>query len=210
MQTTTPPDLRRELFGAQDWYADLVSDVRPDQLHDGTPCTEFDVRQLLAHVSAVFDKVTAFATQYRDPWADSDPSPDGVAAEIERLAQQVVDGRPAPEQAKALRDKTDQARLAWSDEVLDTPIQLRWGPLLPGRVVTGIYLMEILAHSWDLAVATGRPAEAPGDLGAMGLAAARSALGEDRTGFPFRPPVTPVPGAGPTEVMANWTGRRRV
>lgn len=208
MQTTTAPDLRQEMFAAQDWYADLAAAVRADQLHDSTPCTEYDVRALMTHVSVVFDKVTAFATEHRDPWADADRSPEAVAREIEQLAQERVDGRSAEDQAKALRYKTDAARAAWSDEVLDTPIQLAWGPLLPGRVVTSIYLMEVLVHSWDLAVATGQPAEAPDDLGTLGLAAARAAMGEDRTGFPFGPPVQPAPGAGPTEQMANWTGRR--
>jgi uncharacterized protein (TIGR03086 family) len=208
MPTTTPPEVRQELFAAQDWCADLAERVRPDQLAEPTPCTELDVRLLLAHISVVFDKITAFATEHRDPHYHGELSPEQLSLERERLAREVVDGRTGEQLARSLRDKTEAARAAWTDEVLDTPIQLGWGPLLPGRVVAAIYLMETLAHSWDLAVATGQPAEAPGDLGHAGLAAARATLPEERAAFPFEPPVTPATDAGPTEQMANWTGRR--
>ncbi len=208
MNTPIAPDLRSELFAAQDWYADLVAAVGPAQLRDPTPCTDYDVRRLLTHVSTVFDKVTGFAAEHRDPYADQDRSPEALTAASERLARERIDERTAPEQADALRSKTKEAREAWQENVLDTPIQLGWGPLVPGRVVTGIYLMEVLAHAWDLATATGRPSEAPDGLGVAGLAAARAGLPADRTGFPFGPAVEPAADAGPTEQLANWTGRR--
>src|SRR5919202_5610011 len=37
----------------------VVSGVRPDQLGDPTPCTEYDVRQLLGHMVTVLRRVTA-------------------------------------------------------------------------------------------------------------------------------------------------------
>ena len=83
--------------------------------------------------------------------------------------------------------------------------------MLPGRVVTAIYLMEVLSHAWDLATATGQPSEAPGGLGHAGLAAARAGLPAEprgiEHGIPFGPVVESAPDAGPTEQMVNWTGR---
>ena len=96
------------------------------------------------------------------------------------------------ELAESVRAQTSRAREVWTDAVLDTPIQLGWGPVLPGRVVTAIYLMEVLSHAWDLATATGQPSEAPGGLGHAGLVAARAGLPAEPRGIEHGIPFGPV------------------
>lgn len=209
--TLTAPDLRTELATAQDWYADLVAAVRDDQLDGPTPCTEFDVRQLLAHMSVVQEKIVGFATEHRDTLADHDEPQAIRDASAEQRATAHVDGLTPDARADAARAWAQQARTVWTDDVLDTPIQLGWGPVLPGRIVAAIYLMEVLTHSWDLATATGQPSTAPGALGEAGLAAARMILPESprgaAAGVPFGPVVVPAADADATEQMVNWTGR---
>lgn len=210
--STTAPDLRQHLFAAQAWYADLVEAVADDQRHNPTPCTDFDVRALLAHMDTVNRKVTGFGLEHRDIMSDHDAPVQQRAADAEAYASDHIDNRSATELADAVRTESTAAQQAWTDDVLDTPIQLGWGPVLPGRVVTAIYVMEVLTHAWDLATATGQPAEAPGGLGQVGLAAARASLpdemprGADK-GVPFGPKVTAAADAGPTEQTVNWTGR---
>ena len=210
--TPTTPDLREPLFAAQAWAATIVENVRMDQLDASTPCRDFDVRALLAHMSTVDTKIIGFATDHRDVLRDHDATPAEQAAAAEAWAVEHVDDRTLQEVACAIREKSASARTVWTDDVLDTPIQLGWGPILPGSIVTGIYVMEVLTHAWDLAMATGQPSEAPGGLGTIGLAAARASLPDDMPrgiahGVPFGPKVVSAAGAGPTESMVNWTGR---
>ena len=210
--TPAAPDLREALFDAEDWVADLVAGLDTGRLGDPTPCPGYDVRGLLTHILAVQAKVVGFATDHRDVLRDPDASPEAFAQQAEAYAVEHVDGRSAAELAHAVRARTAQAREVWGEETLDIPMQLGWGPVLPGRIVTGIYLFEILTHGWDLATATGQPSEAPGGLGELGLGAAMASLPDEmprgiELGVPFGPKVTPAPDAGPTERMVNWTGR---
>jgi len=96
------------------------------------------------------------------------------------------------------------------DAILDRAVTAPWGRV-PGRVAMYGYLSETLVHGWDLAVATGQPAEAPTEIAEASLAAAPRLLpAEPRGGHvPFAPPVQPAPDAGPTERLANWSGRAR-
>lgn len=208
---TIAPDLRAPLFAAQDWVADLIAHVSDDQLTDQTPCHDFDVRMLLAHLAMVQEKIVAFGTDHRDPYLGHGQTPEQLSEIGERLIVEHVDGRTPAERSQQTRERTQAARVAWTDDVLDTPIQLGWGPVLPGRIVSAIYLMEVLAHGWDLATATGQVAEAPPGVGEAGLAAAPLALPAEprgmEHGIPFGPVVVSVPDAGPTERLANWTGR---
>ena len=53
-------DLRQELFGAQDWVAELISNTKPEQYSLPTPCSEFTVKDLLDHYMCVCDKIESF------------------------------------------------------------------------------------------------------------------------------------------------------
>ncbi len=209
---TPAPDLRPQLFAAQEWYATLVAAVSEAQRTHPTPCPGFDVRGLLSHMTTVNGKITGFAIEHRDVFRDHDVEPGELARRAEDHARTHIDGHTPAQLADAVRAESAAAQRVWTDEVLDTPIQLGWGPVLPGRVVTAIYLMEVLAHAWDLATATGQPSEAPDGLGPVGLAAAMACLPDEmprgiENGVPFDPKVTPAADAGPTEAMVNWTGR---
>lgn len=204
-------DLRGPLFAAQEWVAALLEGVGPQQLSNPTPCTDYDVRELIAHLALVQDKITGFGTDHRDLYRDHSMSPEQLTAAAEALAVACVDDVAPDQWATQSRARTAAAVESWTDDVLDTPIQLGWGPILPGRIVAGIYLMEVLAHGWDLATATGQPSEAPHAVAQVGLLAAQQGLPEAprgvEVGVPFGEVVPAAPDAGPTERLANWTGR---
>ena len=83
-----------------------------------------------------------------------------------------------------------------------------WGSV-PGAGAIWGYLNETLVHGWDLAVATGQPSEADPDLAGAALAAAQRFIPAGPRGpeVPFGDAVSPAPDAGPTEQLANWSGR---
>ena len=67
-------------------------------------------------------------------------------------------------------------------------------------------------HGWDLAVATGQDSEADPELAEAvlaGRAAGRSRPSRAAGHVPFAAVVESAPGAGPTERLANWSGRPR-
>ncbi|WP_052466054.1 maleylpyruvate isomerase N-terminal domain-containing protein [Mobilicoccus massiliensis] len=135
-ETTHAPDLRSQLFAAQEWYASLVEGVDDARLGAATGCAEFDVRALQTHMTTVFDKIVGLATDKRDPYAAEGGMTDDDAEQMrERLAGERIDGVAPTERAAWLRGRIDEARDAWTDEVLDEPIQVGWGPVMPGRVV---------------------------------------------------------------------------
>lgn len=193
--TTAPaaPDPRALYRAAQDWVTTLVAAVGPDQLDDATPCSEWDVRTLLGHLVATVDRARVIG-EGREPF--SVPSvvtgvPDDAWSA--RLARAVADFWPG-----------------WSDDArLDATLTAPWG-LASGRGVLFGYAQEAVVHGWDLALATGQDAEAPGGLGAELLAAARDRVpAEPRGGpVPFGPVVTPGDDAGATEQLAAWLGHR--
>lgn len=185
------PDLRAALARTQHWVAELVGAVTPEQLALPTPCAEFDVAQLVAHLYGVADRLEAMG-QGR-PAAS-------VPAFVEDLPADLAAG---------YRERAARSQAAWDDDAaLTRVVAAPFGPL-PGSQVIGVYVSEQLTHGWDLAVATSRPAEAPADLVALGEAAIRVVLDPIPRGgpVPFGPAVAPPADVGPTGRLAAYLGR---
>lgn len=184
------PDLRDAVHAAQQWVASLLEGVRPEQLAGPTPCADFDVDALVRHVFGVADRLVVMGA--------GRPASD-AAASIPALPDDVV---------AAYRARVEQGRAAWADPAaLGRVVEAPFGAV-PGAAVLGVYLAENLAHGWDLATATGQDAEADPALVGPADATMRQVLPPSgRDGFPFAAPVEPAADAGPTERLANWTGR---
>lgn len=185
------PDFRPDLDAAQTWMADLITAVRPAQLDAATPCTEYDVRDLVQHIAALPAKVAAVA-------AGDNP--------LELPSQVAID---ADGVGAAYRADAKEALDLWSDDdLLTTTLTAPWGPA-PGGLALGGFVMETVAHGWDLAVATGLDPEADPALAATAHAIGEQALdGVPRgPGLPFGEEVDPPADAGPTTRLAAFLGR---
>ncbi len=187
-----PPDHRAAVFAAQRWVAVLIDGLTRDQFGLPTPCPEFDVEALLKHLYGVADRVIAMGGG-RDAMS--------VPASTADLPDDVAGG---------YRRRIAQGMEAWAeDEALGRMIGVPWGRA-PGAIALSVYVAENLTHGWDLAVASGQDAEADPALAEIGLQIMSRVLPADgRNDFPFDNPVQPSAGAGPTERLANWTGRVR-
>jgi uncharacterized protein (TIGR03086 family) len=177
---------------AQEWVGDLMTGVRAEQLDRPTGCPDFDVRALLGHLVATvrrarvigeggnpFDVPVVVTGVDDDGWADAYAA--GVAG----------------------------VWTVWDDDArLTAPVTAPWGTV-PGAVALWGYLNEALVHGFDLAVATGQPSEAdPAVAGPVLRQVAQIIPAGFRGGpVPFAAVVGPADDAGPTERLANWSGR---
>ena len=166
--------------------------VRPNQLDDPTPCTEFDVRHLLGHLVAVLQRVAAVGRG---------DHPFSVPHVIEGVPD---DGWPA-----AVRAAAEQAEDVWADEsVLSRLLTLPFGTL-PGAAALASYTGEVTTHTWDLAVATGQSPAWDPDVLTVGLAAIRAKLPSAGRGpqIPFADAVPVPPDAPVIDQLVAWQGR---
>lgn len=184
------PDLRDAVHAAQLWVARLLEGVAPEQLSGPTPCDDLDVDALVRHLLGVAGRLVAMG--------GGRPA-ESVRASVDTLPDDV----PA-----AYRGLVEDARRAWSDGAsLTRLVEAPFGQV-PGAMVLGVYLAENLTHGWDLATATGQDPEVDPALVGPAYATMRQVLPDGaRVGLPFAPPVEPATDAGPTERLANWTGR---
>lgn len=178
---------------ALDWTTGLAAAVTEDQMSLPTPCAEFDVRALIGHLVGTVRRGHAAAAGL-DVMA--------VNVDLPDLAD------PAGDFAAGAKAAVD----AWAadDSLLDAMITVPWGTV-PGRGVLIGYLNETLVHGWDLAAATGQDWEADPDVVDVVAQIFPQFLRadiRDADDVPFGRVVEPRPGAGPTERLANWSGRR--
>lgn len=166
--------------------ADLIRNVKPDQLGDPTPCEDYDVRALLNHVIGAAAGIAAGAAG-----TARDDSPDPIAA---------VGGDPGA----AIDRVLPGVREAWATPGAGERT-------FPGGQVLLIQIatVEAVVHGWDIAMATGQPYEIP-DVAAAPLLEGmkRGTGGERRPGGPFGPIVELRADASAADQLIAFTGRR--
>jgi uncharacterized protein (TIGR03086 family) len=177
-----------QLGRASDAVAGLVSNIRADQWPAPTPCTDWTVRQLVNHLIGMNRVFTALlAGQPPPPRPSADHTEDDPAG--------------------AYRDSAAALQAAFSRPgVLERAYP---GPLgtATGAERLKIRLYDLLAHGWDLAQATGQPADLPDDLAEQSLAFARTQLaGQARPGR-FGPAQIAAEQAPAIERLAAFLGR---
>ena len=134
-----------DLHPAVERLAGLVEGLPDDALDLPTPCEAYTVAALLDHLAGT---VVAFRAA-----AIKDPLPNGPSGDAHNLAP---DWRTRiPRDARALAD-------AWDDPAAWTGRTAAGGVELPGEVAGIVALDELVIHGWDLAKATGQPADYDG------------------------------------------------
>ena len=180
---------------AREQMAGLVAEAGPEQFGAPTPCTGFDLRDLLGHILGGCDR-----------WALLGEGGDGLAVES------MVSGVPAEGWSAAYEQASARVARAWApDARMEAAVPVPWGTA-PGRLALTGYVLETVTHAWDLARALGGDAAARLDpeLAEFALGFALRAVPAERPAAGSGPfgPVRPVgENAAPYDRLVGWLGR---
>lgn len=186
----TTDDPRFAFAKVTEVLGELIEQTPHSALHDPTPCTEFEVKDLLDHVVMVMGRVAAL----------------GQGAHWSTIQQQAVEGGWLDDYRRAAHDVMQ----AWTDPAkLEQTYEVPWGEF-PGAAIIATYTAELGVHAWDLATATGQKIHIDDELlaGALFAAKAIPAEGRDAHDMPFDPVVDPGSDAPVLLQMAGWMGRK--
>ncbi|HEX9546189.1 MAG TPA: TIGR03086 family metal-binding protein [Acidimicrobiales bacterium] len=168
---------------AQDVFAAVLANVKPDQLGAPSPCTEWDAKAVIDHVISGNQWVEGLGGHQPPPLSD-----DPLAAHAESAA-------------------AAQAVFAAPDGLTRT-FDLPFGTI-PGAAFIGLRTSDVFTHAWDLAKATGQSTDLDPELAAEALEAAQGRISPAFRG-PGRPfgEQQPCPDGRPkADELAAFLGR---
>ena len=176
--------------------AEIVKATPAGRLDAPTPCTEWDVRALLNHlIGTLWLAEALFSDQApRYPMAPGGLPPCDLAGDDPAAAY--AEASAAALAAAAAGDALTRVHL--------TPLGE-----MPGPGLAGFTTLDILVHGWDLARATGQPADLDGLLAAHVLGFAEQALTTQETRAPRIGPALPIPASAcVTDRLVAFLGRQ--
>jgi uncharacterized protein (TIGR03086 family) len=183
-------DLDRRALAAA---GDQVARVSADQLGGPTPCLDWTLRDLVAHMVAHNHGFAA-------------------AARGEPVPAEVWDGRPVgddpcPAYAESAKAASDAFA---APGALDRQIELPGLGAFPLRIAIGFHFVDYLIHGWDVARAVGAASDPDGELTATALKFASRWPDSPESrgpGAPFGPKVEVPAGAPPFDRLLGLLGR---
>jgi uncharacterized protein (TIGR03086 family) len=169
----------------------IVAGVRPDQLDDTTPCTEWNVRAVLNHLIGV-NEVFSHVGEGK-PISPPDPSTDHFTGDAYAAAYESAAARMVA---------------AWRKPgTLDATITLPFGDV-PGSVAASINVVDTVVHGWDIARATGQDATLAPHLAEPALEMSRNLVGDEfRAAGAFGSEVAVPAGAPAGDRLVAFLGR---
>jgi uncharacterized protein (TIGR03086 family) len=106
----------------------------------------------------------------------------------------------------ALRSAAGAARAAWAQADMARPCHLPFGTF-PASLAAGINLFDVLAHTWDIAAATGVTLNCPDELWDAGPEAARTVIRTGRDPRQYAPEIPVTAAASPRQRFLAFTDR---
>ncbi len=185
MSTASPPASVAVLDSAVTWTHACLQLARTSDLSAPTPCADWDLGKLLAHME---DSLEAL----------------GEAAEIGRVRVADLDARADPGRTiDRLVQRACTTRAAWMRRLTSAPISV--GDLPLGRdTLAMVGALEIAVHGWDVAQAVGSGLRLPEDLAARLYGVAQVVVSPSERGTRFADAI-PVPSSAPmsTRLLAH-------
>lgn len=138
-------------------FGEKVRGVPDDAWDAPTPCADWDVRDLVNHNVA------------ENRWAGDLLAGRTIADVGERHEGDLLEDDPVAAyaaSAEAARVSTE------AEDVLEQDVHVSYGPISGAEYLTHRWV-DLLVHSWDLAVATGQDATLPADLAEFAVQAMR-------------------------------------
>jgi uncharacterized protein (TIGR03086 family) len=189
------PDRVSTLLVSYENAAAIVSGIDAEELGHPTPCRKYDVAGLVDHIVEAAHRAAALGRGQAPPPGDRSPH---------------VELPDAPGQ---LRRAAQDAAQAWGDDSrLSSTFTMPWGEEYTGAAIVDMYLAELAAHAWDLALATGQLDGLNPSLAGPALEGARAMIKPEyrdmvEPGSPFGAELPPPPGADDWERFAAFMGR---
>jgi uncharacterized protein (TIGR03086 family) len=113
----------------------------------------------------------------------------------------------AADPAAQFHHAADAALAAWrTPGVMDRVIDVVVAPM-PGRMLASINLLDTANHTWDLATATGQPAELPEAVAAAAMEASRIVVSPELRPGRFGPELPATEDASATQRLVAFLGR---
>lgn len=164
---------------------EVVHRVQPDHLMLPTPCAEWTLADLLAHMTAQHHGFAAAARGHGREHA---------VWRAESYAAAVADD-PGGTYAAAADDALRAFAAAGVDDALFDLPELGPDVAVPGAVALGFHFVDYVVHGWDVATALGQPYRLPAEVVTAALPIAMALPdGEirDDAAFPFARSVQPT------------------
>jgi uncharacterized protein (TIGR03086 family) len=170
---------------------DTIAGVSADQHHLPTPCSGWDVKQLVQHVIGA--SLRNFAARVRQEDFDPRQAPDEVSEPW----------------ITAYDARAEDVRVAWHEADPDAVITAPVIGTMPLRATIGQQLSELLIHRWDLAQATGQSVELDAEAAEFALDWSHGMLKPEARGEgkPFGLEVTGPDDAPVSDRFVAWFGR---
>jgi uncharacterized protein (TIGR03086 family) len=176
-----------------------VAGLRPEHRDLPTPCADWDVHTLLAHlvgVVAVFEGVAA-GERPEAPVTD-------LPAHLHKLGEERIKDGPVV----GYRDTANRTLAAWQRRGTEGMVTLPMGMEMPAGAAIGVVFLDALVHGWDLGRAIGVDTEIDPPLAEAGLEIARGFVGDQMRGTAFGNEVDVPTGASPTDRLVAFLGRQ--
>jgi uncharacterized protein (TIGR03086 family) len=166
----------------------LITGLTADHRESATPCDEWTVHDLIAHMCGGAHMVAGTMLDEAPPAEAPDVLADGPAA--------------------GWSEAVAHLRRATSPDVLAGTYRFPFGEM-PGETALSVIVADLVTHAWDLATATGQVAGIDDDLASWALSTWRPIVPpEGRTGPGFKDAVTVDGDASPVDQLVAYTGRR--
>ena len=161
----------------------VIGSVRDDQWSAPSPCSEWDVRQVVEHLIGT---VMTFTNSLAD---GGGAAPDG------------------DDPAELFREAAAQSLAAWRQPgAMERTLKLPWGET-PAQMAININLIDTYQHTWDVAKATGQPTDLDPEVGEYGRAFTGGMIGQMGRGGMFGEEVPVGETAPPADRLAAFLGR---
>ncbi len=165
----------------------IVGKVNKDQLDASTPCREWDLRTLLAHMTGVVANMGNGAS----------------GAELISIPDYELE----PDFVAQFQSESARTLDAWKAHGLDGEINVGRGAR-PAAVMLTINLLDTTMHSWDVARASNQDAQLPPELATTVLGLCEGFVTDDlRASAGFDPAIT-TKSSNPTDQLAAFLGRK--
>lgn len=180
----------QQFVKASKWAGQIVHNVKRGELEASTPCDEWDVKELINHITAGV-KATGAAAR------DEDPDP-------KTFSKDHVGNNPVT--AYAAERKQTVAALEETEDVLEQTFRTPFGES-PAPAWLSIMGTDQLVHAWDLAKATGQDTTMPADLVEAAWATVDGKITDEQRGDFFKPAVAVPDGAPTQDKLLAYSGR---